>query len=247
MTGGAGSPSGTAASGCWRSASGRSGERSRPGRSARLPGARRPSRTCLFCDITPARGFDVAYKDEDLVVVHDIDPAAALHLLVIPKAHIRAATDLGPEHRALLEKMKSAGERELARRGFGAAEADKRFGACEAVSLKKKKKKTGTPPCVPWTFLFPGRRTQDGIPPPSFYHGGPPPFARARASLQKLLAQTQVSFKRALVDRSAACDARRQQVIRARAQAGSQNGCDVHLFSFAANAPNSAPNPAWLS
>lgn len=45
--------------------------------------------SCLFCKIAageiPAR---TVYQDERLVVIEDINPAAPLHLLLIPRKHI---------------------------------------------------------------------------------------------------------------------------------------------------------------
>ncbi|MDP3919830.1 MAG: histidine triad nucleotide-binding protein [Candidatus Omnitrophota bacterium] len=44
---------------------------------------------CLFCKISnkeiPAK---VEYEDDDLIVIHDINPQAAVHILLIPKRHI---------------------------------------------------------------------------------------------------------------------------------------------------------------
>lgn len=61
---------------------------------------------CLFCKI--ARGEIASrkvYEDEDLFAFHDIDPAAPVHFMVIPKRHIASLAEVGPEHQALLGKM----------------------------------------------------------------------------------------------------------------------------------------------
>jgi histidine triad (HIT) family protein len=46
------------------------------------------SSDCIFCRIVggeiPSRRI---YEDEDLVVFHDIHPAAPVHLLMVPKEH----------------------------------------------------------------------------------------------------------------------------------------------------------------
>lgn len=47
---------------------------------------------CVFCKIAahelPSK---VEYEDDRVIVIHDINPKAALHLLAIPKKHIRSA------------------------------------------------------------------------------------------------------------------------------------------------------------
>lgn len=44
---------------------------------------------CLFCKIAkgdiPAK---IVYQDDDFVVFHDINPAAPVHLLMIPRQHV---------------------------------------------------------------------------------------------------------------------------------------------------------------
>ena len=50
---------------------------------------------CLFCKI--ARGEIPAkkvYEDDGAVVFHDIEPKAPVHLLIIPKAHIKSAGEI---------------------------------------------------------------------------------------------------------------------------------------------------------
>jgi len=61
---------------------------------------------CLFCRI--ARGqipSRMVYEDEDLVVFHDIHPAAPIHLLIVPRRHFSSLIDAGPDDLALLGKM----------------------------------------------------------------------------------------------------------------------------------------------
>ena len=61
---------------------------------------------CLFCRIVageiPAKKV---YEDADMVVFHDINPAAPVHLLIAPKLHVDSLIDAAPEHGALLGKM----------------------------------------------------------------------------------------------------------------------------------------------
>ena len=61
---------------------------------------------CLFCRI--ARGevpSRKAYEDDEVLAFHDINPAAPVHLLVIPKLHLDSLFMTGGEHEALLGKL----------------------------------------------------------------------------------------------------------------------------------------------
>ena len=62
--------------------------------------------TCIFCKIVagqiPSRKV---HEDDQLLVFHDIDPWAPVHVLIIPKTHIARLDDVGPEHDALLGAM----------------------------------------------------------------------------------------------------------------------------------------------
>jgi histidine triad (HIT) family protein len=61
---------------------------------------------CIFCRIAageiPARK---AFEDEDLVVFHDIHPAAPVHLLIVPRRHVVSLYEATPDDGALLGKM----------------------------------------------------------------------------------------------------------------------------------------------
>lgn len=61
---------------------------------------------CLFCKIAaqviPSRKV---YEDEEIFAFHDIKPAAPVHFLLIPKAHIASLAQIGPEHERLLGRM----------------------------------------------------------------------------------------------------------------------------------------------
>ncbi len=61
---------------------------------------------CIFCKIAAGQiPSKKVYEDEDLIVFHDINPWAPVHVLVIPKQHIATLADVGPEHDALLGRM----------------------------------------------------------------------------------------------------------------------------------------------
>ena len=62
--------------------------------------------SCIFCKIVagtiPAKK---AYEDDDMIAFHDINPAAPVHFLIVPKEHIPTLADCGDKHQALLGKM----------------------------------------------------------------------------------------------------------------------------------------------
>ena len=45
------------------------------------------------------------YEDEDLIAFNDINPAAPVHVLIVPKQHIATLADCTESHAALLGKM----------------------------------------------------------------------------------------------------------------------------------------------
>lgn len=59
--------------------------------------------SCLFCKIVAGNiPADVVYEDEQILVFKDINPKAAVHLLVIPKIHLTSLDDLSGEHQMLI-------------------------------------------------------------------------------------------------------------------------------------------------
>lgn len=61
---------------------------------------------CLFCRI--ARGeqpADMVYQDEQLVAFKDIQPHAPVHILLVPRKHIRSINDLAEEDRSLAAEL----------------------------------------------------------------------------------------------------------------------------------------------
>ncbi len=61
---------------------------------------------CIFCKIAsgaiPAKKV---YEDEELIAFHDINPAAPVHLLLVPREHIATLADCDDRHQALLGRM----------------------------------------------------------------------------------------------------------------------------------------------
>ena len=61
---------------------------------------------CIFCKIIertiPSK---LIFEDDDLIAFHDINPAAPVHLLIVPKQHISTLAECNPHHEAMLGKM----------------------------------------------------------------------------------------------------------------------------------------------
>jgi len=62
--------------------------------------------TCIFCQIIARRlPAEFLHEDEDLVVIKDINPAAPIHVLIIPKKHIDSMNSLDPALAQIFPKM----------------------------------------------------------------------------------------------------------------------------------------------
>jgi len=61
---------------------------------------------CLFCKIAAKQiPSSVVYEDEELLAFKDINPAAPVHLLVIPKKHFSSLSDCSADDAPLLGRM----------------------------------------------------------------------------------------------------------------------------------------------
>jgi histidine triad (HIT) family protein len=61
---------------------------------------------CLFCKIAAgAIPSKKVYEDADTLAFHDINPAAPVHFLIIPKAHVASLDDCTGEHTPMLGKL----------------------------------------------------------------------------------------------------------------------------------------------
>ncbi len=61
---------------------------------------------CLFCKIANKEiNAEFLYEDDTLVVFKDINPHAPVHLLIVPKKHIRSVNDLMDDDRGILAEM----------------------------------------------------------------------------------------------------------------------------------------------
>ena len=61
---------------------------------------------CLFCRIAGKEiSAKVEYEDPKVIAIHDINPQAPVHLLVIPKRHMARIAELGPEDASFIGEV----------------------------------------------------------------------------------------------------------------------------------------------
>ena len=61
---------------------------------------------CLFCNISKGQtATEILFENDTLVVFKDINPHAPVHLLIVPKKHIRSINDLTDDERPILAEM----------------------------------------------------------------------------------------------------------------------------------------------
>lgn len=73
------------------------------------------SHDCLFCRIVNGEtDTEFLYETDTLVVFRDIHPQAPVHLLIVPKKHIRSINDLEDEDQTIVADLIMAAK-EMAR------------------------------------------------------------------------------------------------------------------------------------
>jgi len=61
---------------------------------------------CIFCKIIKGKApANFVYRDEDIVVFHNIKPSAPIHVLMVPIEHIESVNSLEEKHGAVVSKM----------------------------------------------------------------------------------------------------------------------------------------------
>lgn len=69
---------------------------------------------CIFCKIVageiPAKKV---FEDDDMIVFHDIQPVAPVHVLAIPKKHVATLADATPDDNAVMGKLLQVGARAM--------------------------------------------------------------------------------------------------------------------------------------
>jgi len=79
---------------------------------------------CLFCGIV--RGDikgDIVYQNETVVAFRDISPKAPVHILIVPRKHIKTLADVGEEDKGLVGEIcyvasQVAKEQKISQGGF---------------------------------------------------------------------------------------------------------------------------------
>jgi histidine triad (HIT) family protein len=61
---------------------------------------------CTFCKIIKGeQSADFLYQDESVVVFKDIRPHAPVHVLIVPREHIRSLNDLREKDKHIISEM----------------------------------------------------------------------------------------------------------------------------------------------
>jgi histidine triad (HIT) family protein len=61
---------------------------------------------CIFCQIAQGQtDTEMLYQSDSLVVFKDINPHAPVHLLLVPKKHIRSINDLSDADQEILAEL----------------------------------------------------------------------------------------------------------------------------------------------
>lgn len=79
---------------------------------------------CIFCNIINKEiPSTIVYEDEKVIAFNDVNPAAPIHILVVPKKHIETLLEVSEEDNYLISHIykvinKIASEKGFAESGF---------------------------------------------------------------------------------------------------------------------------------
>ena|SRR3989344_5540353 len=74
---------------------------------------------CLFCKIAQKEiTTDLLYESDSVIAFPDIHPSADTHILIVPKMHIGAFTDLAREHGELLVEIYNVASKLVQEKGL---------------------------------------------------------------------------------------------------------------------------------
>jgi len=79
---------------------------------------------CVFCQIVKGKiPAEIVYQDNDFVVFKDIHPSAKIHLLVVPRRHIKSINSLRRKDKEFIGQMiltaqKVAKKMKIAQKGY---------------------------------------------------------------------------------------------------------------------------------
>jgi len=61
---------------------------------------------CIFCQIVKGQQkADVVFENDQIIVFKDINPKAVVHLLIVPKKHIKSINELEEQDKDLVAQM----------------------------------------------------------------------------------------------------------------------------------------------
>lgn len=67
---------------------------------------------CIFCNIAQGKtATKLLYENDHLVVFKDIKPHAPVHLLIVPKRHIRSINDMTEADQPLISELIAAAKK----------------------------------------------------------------------------------------------------------------------------------------
>ncbi|MFQ5788685.1 MAG: histidine triad nucleotide-binding protein [Thermodesulfobacteriota bacterium] len=79
---------------------------------------------CIFCEIVNKKSpADIVYEDDDSIAFKDVNEQAPIHILVIPKKHIRSIVEIEEEDLHVIGHLvsvanKIANQKGISERGF---------------------------------------------------------------------------------------------------------------------------------
>ena len=74
---------------------------------------------CLFCKIIKGEiPSNKVYEDDEILAFYDINPAAPIHILVIPKKHIESLAHMEKEDEAIVGKIYGVINKIAEQKGF---------------------------------------------------------------------------------------------------------------------------------
>ncbi len=77
---------------------------------------------CIFCSIVNGRtSTEFLYEDDTVVAFNDINPHSPVHILIVPKKHIRSVNDLTDEDEAIIAKTILIGKKMARKAGVSAS------------------------------------------------------------------------------------------------------------------------------
>lgn len=63
-------------------------------------------KNCIFCKIAMGEApADFVYQDENIIAFKDINPSAPIHILVVPRKHIRSINDFEESDRTIMADL----------------------------------------------------------------------------------------------------------------------------------------------